>query len=83
MLSVRFRMGMGGVSALCPQRRVGISPGGKHSSRGYIGITMQDSFKGGPDIKHRCWILSERVFSSCYVQSVGCFHCVPVIGTWH
>ena len=53
---------MGGVSSLCPQRRVGISPGGKHSSRGYIGITMQDSFKGGPDIKHRCWILSERVF---------------------
>ena len=47
---------------LLETERVRISPGGKHSSRGYIGITMQDSFKGGPDIKHRCWILSERVF---------------------
>uniref|UniRef100_A0A0D6QZR7 Uncharacterized protein n=1 Tax=Araucaria cunninghamii TaxID=56994 RepID=A0A0D6QZR7_ARACU len=45
---------MGGVSALCPQRRVAVL------QRDYIGISVQDSFKGDPDLKHRCWILSQR-----------------------
>lgn len=55
-------MGKGGVSTLCPQRRVAISEGGKHFPRDYMGIRVQDSFKGGPDIKNRCRILSERAF---------------------
>lgn len=61
-LSVRLRMGKGGVSTLCPQRRVAISESGKHFTRDYMGISVQDSFKGGPDIKNRCRILSERAF---------------------
>ncbi|KAH9324959.1 hypothetical protein KI387_005137 [Taxus chinensis] len=53
---------MGGTSALCPQRRAAVPEGVRYFQRDFIGITVRDSFKGDPDIKHRCWILSQRFF---------------------